>query len=86
MSGRPGDVELAYEILAAAAADPLIEEFDFDDLGLVERAAEDAPTRWLLAASYFFEYRARRRRDLSGTQAREVFRRSLERLSSSAVQ
>ncbi len=80
MVGRPVDVELAYETLASAAADPLIRGFDIDDLKIVERAAESVPGHWLTAAALFFEFRERRAREGENGLAREVFLRSLRSL------
>lgn len=80
MSGRIGDELLAYETLAAAAADPAVGDFDFSDLKVVEAAAEGRPRGWVAAAAAFFAYRRERGEGRDAAEARQRFLSAVGRI------
>lgn len=71
MTRHTADVQLAHETLATAAADPAILEFDLRDSEAIQRWADGADSRRLVAASRFFAFREHRR--TQGTAARSAF-------------
>lgn len=80
MTGRSGDELLAYETLAAAAADPAVPDFDFSDLKLIEEAADGRPRGWVTAATAFFAYRAERGKGVDAATARRQFLDAIARI------